>query len=125
MSAIATNATLASEVAPTAHTGSEGVLVLGLDAGFKHFGWGVVRLLPEGGERVEALGSILTEPSKRRGLVRDDDRRRAAEIASSNLRSDSAIPRPSVTKSSPTVTTTLPKRPVMKTSSGRRSCSPA
>lgn len=81
MSAIATNATLASGVAPTAHTESDGVLVLGLDAGFKHFGWGVVRLLPEGGERVEALGSILTEPSKRKGLVRDDDRRRAAEIA--------------------------------------------
>ena len=57
MSATATNATLASEVAPTAHTESDGVLVLGLDAGFKHFGWGVVRLLPEGGERVEALGS--------------------------------------------------------------------
>jgi len=81
VSAIATNATLASEVTPAAQARSEGVQVLGLDAGFKHFGWAAVRLLPGSGERVEALGSILTEPSKRKGLVRDDDQRRAAEIA--------------------------------------------
>ncbi len=76
----------AGPLAPQAVTSADpaaprGVLVLGLDAGFRNFGWGAVRLLPGGGERVEALGSIRTEPSKRRGLVRDDDQRRAAEIA--------------------------------------------
>ena len=70
-----------SGVAPHAAAESPGVIVLGLDAGFSNFGWGAVRLLPGGGERVEALGSIRTEPSKRKGLIRDDDQRRAAEVA--------------------------------------------
>lgn len=69
------------EAAPSAAARDAGVIVLGLDAGFSHFGWSAVRLVPAGGERVEGLGSIHTEPSQRRGLVRDDDQRRAAQIA--------------------------------------------
>ncbi len=67
--------------APHAERQFAGVVVLGLDPGFSNFGWGAVRLLLDGGERVLGVGSIRTEPSKRKGLVRDDDRRRAAEIA--------------------------------------------
>jgi len=58
-----------------------GAVVLGLDPGFSSFGWAAVRLIPEGGEEVLEVGCIRTERSKGKVLVRDDDRRRAAEIA--------------------------------------------
>lgn len=58
-----------------------GAIVLGLDPGFSSFGWAAVRLLPEGGERVLDVGCIRTERGKGKVLVRDDDRRRAAELA--------------------------------------------
>lgn len=59
----------------------EGVVVLGLDPGFSNFGWAAVQLLPDGGERVLDVGCIRTDRGKGKVLVRDDDRRRAAEIA--------------------------------------------
>lgn len=58
-----------------------GAVVLGLDPGFSNFGWAAVRLLPDGGEQVIDLGCLRTERGKSKGLVRDDDRRRAAELA--------------------------------------------
>lgn len=58
-----------------------GVVVLGLDPGFSNFGWAAVRLPPDGGERVLDVGCIRTERGKGKCLVRDDDRRRAAELA--------------------------------------------
>lgn len=58
-----------------------GAVVLGLDPGFAAFGWTAVQLLPDGGERVLELGCIRTERGKGNVLVRDDDRRRAAELA--------------------------------------------
>ena len=59
----------------------EGVVALGLDPGFSNFGWAAVQLLPGGGERVLDVGCIRTDRGKGKVLVRDDDRRRAAEIA--------------------------------------------
>lgn len=63
-----------------------GAVVLGLDPGFSSFGWAALRLVPEGGEEVLEVGCIRTERGKGKGLVRDDDRRRAAEIARALLR---------------------------------------
>lgn len=70
--------TAASERVATTRAGA---IVLGLDPGFSNFGWAAVRLLPEGGEEVLEVGCIRTERGKGKMLVRDDDRRRAAEIA--------------------------------------------
>lgn len=73
---------IASEhTAPAAIAQPAGAIVLGLDPGFSNFGWAALRLLPEGGERVLDAGCIRTERGKGKVLVRDDDRRRAAEIA--------------------------------------------
>jgi Holliday junction resolvasome RuvABC endonuclease subunit len=63
-----------------AQTPARGATVLGLDPGFSRFGWALVLLLPEGGERVLDLGVFCTEKGKAKGLVREDDRRRAAEL---------------------------------------------
>src|SRR5690606_9650376 len=70
---------IAADLAPVREL--EGAVVLGLDPGFSNFGWAAVRLLPGGGERVLDVGCIRTDRGKGKVLVRDDDRRRAAEIA--------------------------------------------
>lgn len=58
------------------------IYVLGLDVGFATFGWALVELLAEG-ERVEAMGVIVTKKSnaKQNVLASSDDHRRAQEIA--------------------------------------------
>lgn len=59
---------------------SDGIFVLGLDPGFKHIGWAVVRLLPDA-ERLVDLGVIRTDKAKNKGLlVSDDLHRRGQEI---------------------------------------------
>lgn len=60
-----------------------GVLVLGIDSGFAQMGYGFVRLLPEGKERVIDVGAFETkkDPRKQRVLCADDEFRRAREIA--------------------------------------------
>lgn len=61
-------------------TSSRGAVVLGFDPGFSRFGWAVVRLHPDAGEQVIDAGVICTDRAKNKALVRDDDRRRAAEL---------------------------------------------
>lgn len=75
-----------THAAPSEELRPRGAVVLGLDPGFSSFGWAAVRLRPEGGEEVLDVGVLRTERGKGKGLVRDDDRRRAAELARGLLR---------------------------------------